>query len=190
MFRGRRLVYVRQSLILSRQHAEQTTHKYSIRMSEEHWLYAWMIYNMKADDLVGSGLKDMYHFYSAALTKWLYQANGQHSNQFAIQKIMELPESPDADARAQSFSHLINDNNFEIYLPKEQETLIRLDFAWRGVELSGNVKFIPFAQFANVKSEKNLQLLTRDSLLQVLIDTPIRKKIFAQWLQQQGGQRA
>ena len=45
IFRGKRLVYVRQSLILSRQHAEQTTYKYSIRMSEEHWLYSWMIFD-------------------------------------------------------------------------------------------------------------------------------------------------
>ncbi len=190
MFRGRRLIYVRQSLILSRQHAEQTTHKYSIRMSEEHWLYAWMIYNMKEDDLVGSGLQDMYHFYSAALTKWLYYVNGQDSNPFAIQKIMKLPESSYADDRAQSLSQFINDNNFEIYLPKEEETFLRLDFAWRGVELGDNVKFIPFAQFANVKSENNVQLLTRESLLQVLIDTPIRKKIFAQLLQQHGGRPA
>ena len=190
MFRGRRLVYVRRSLVLSRQHAEQTTHTYSIRMSEEHWLYSWMIYNVKKDDIVGSNLRDMYHFYSALFTRWFGFDIYQQGMQFALQKIMELPESPNADECAKNLSNLINDGNFETYLPKEQEGIIKFDFGLRGVNLGGNVKFIPFNQFASVKPAQNVRLLHRDLLMQVLIDTPIRKAPFTEWLGSQGGQKA
>ena len=151
-----------------------------------------MAYNLNNDDLVGSGLTDLYHAYSAIFTNYYCDARAPHqaTANFVIQKMMEIPESLDADARAQSLSNLINDSNFKTYFPKEQEGLIRLEFTWRGVNLGGNVKFIPFNQFTNVKPAKNVRLLTRDSLMQVLIDAPIRKQIFAQWLQQQGGRRA
>lgn len=190
LFRGRRLVYVRRSLILSRQHAEQTTNTYSVRMSEEHWLYSWMIYNVKKDDIVGGGLTDLYNLHSAIFTKWFGSYIHQHAIQFAVQKLIELPESPDADIRIKRLSTLINDSNFENYFPKEQEAIIRFDFNLRDVTLGGNVKFIPFSQFASVKPAQNVRLLHRDLLMQVLIDTPIKKPLFAKWLQQQGGQRA
>jgi len=184
IFRGKRLVYVRQSLILSRQHAEQTTYKYSIRMSEEHWLYSWMIYNSNKDDIVGSDLIDMYHFYSALFTKWFSGEIYRDGFQFAIQKIMELPESSDAKERAKILNNIISDSNFKIYLPKEQEFILRQDFYLRGIELADNVKFIPFRQFENVKPEENILLLNRGLLIQMLIDAPIRKKIFEKWILQ------
>ena len=128
MFRGKRLIYVRKSLVLSRQHAEQTTHKYSIRLSEELWLYSWMIYNANKDDIVGSGLTDMYHFYSAFFTKWLNSYNQQHAIRFAIQKINELPESPGTDERIKKLNALINDGKFKTYFPTEQENFLRTAF--------------------------------------------------------------
>lgn len=190
MFRSRRLVYVRQSLILSRQHAEQTTYKYSMRMSEEHWLYSWMVFNLHKHDLAGSGLTDLYHLYSALFTKWLGQSIYEKAFPFIVQKLTELPESPDADARDKQLSNLINDVNVETYLPTEQAEIVKFDFNLRGITLNERVKFIPFNQFANVKPTKNVRLLTRESLMQVLIDAPIRKQLFEQWLQQQGGRLA
>ena len=192
MFRGKRMIYVRRPLVLLRQHAEQTTHTYDIRMSEERWLYNWMIYNLNKDDLVGSGLTDLYHLYGALFTRYYVSEWAPHRTalDLLIRNIMETLESPDVDERADKLNNIINNGNFEIYLPKEQEGLIRQEFGWRGITLGGNVKFIPFNQFANIKPAKNVRLLTRDNLIQVLIDTPIRKQIFAQWLQQQGGQRA
>ncbi|MBR7024910.1 MAG: glycosyltransferase [Selenomonadaceae bacterium] len=190
MFRGKRLIYVRKPLVLSRQHAEQTTHTYSIRISEGQWLFSWMTYNLHKDDIVGSGLTDMYHSYSALFTKWQRSYTHQQAMPLVIQKLTELSESPDAEARAKKLSNLINDGNFETYLPKEQEGIIKFDFGLRGVNLGGNVKFIPFNQFANVKPAQNVRLLHRDLLMQVLIDTPIRKAPFTEWLRSQGGQRA
>ena len=192
MFRGKRLVYVRQPLILSREHSEQTTHIYSIRMSEEHWLYSWMIYNLNEDDFVGSGLTDLYHLYSAIFTKWFSVAGiYQHAIRLVIQKLMELPESPNANERAQKLNAIINDSKFENYFPADQERLIRLDFYWRGIILGGNVKFIPFQQLATIRPAPNIRLLNRKSLTQILIDTPIRKKIFTEWFNKtQGGRRA
>ena len=192
MFRGKRLVYVRQALVLVRQHSEQTTHRYSIRVSEEQWLYSWMVYNLNENDLVGSGLMDLYHLCSALYTKyfgspWLPYRTAIY---YLTPKIIDLPESPDADDRAEVLREQINDSNFETYLPAEQESLLRLDFNLRGVNLGDNVKFIPYKQFANVKPARNIRLLTRESLMQVLIDVPIRKQLFAQWLQRQGGQPA
>ena len=184
------MIYVRKPLVLSRQHAEQTTHTYSIRISEGQWLFSWMTYNLHKDDIVGSGLTDMYHSYSALFTKWQRSYTHQQAMPLVIQKLTELSESPDAEARAKKLSNLINDGNFETYLPKEQEGIIKFDFGLRGVNLGGNVKFIPFNQFANVKPAQNVRLLHRDLLMQVLIDTPIRKAPFTEWLRSQGGQRA
>ena len=190
IFRGKRLVYLRKPLVFYRFHAQQTSYQYSMTTCENEWLYAWMIYNMTPDDLVGSGLTDMYHFYSAAFTKWIYHCNGRHSNQFAVQKLMELPESPNAEEHTKILNDAINDDNYETFLPKEEENILRQDFAWRGVNLGSNVKFIPFKQFSSVKPAQNVRLLNRDLLMQVLVDTPIRKNIFAEWLRSQGGQRA
>lgn len=191
MFRGKRLVYIRRSLILSRQHVEQTTYTYGIRMSEERWLYNWMVYNLNNDDMIGSGLIDMYHLYSALFTRYHFSdwPPQRTALELLIQKIMDTPESPD-DERVGNLSALINDGNFETYFPTEQEGLIRTDFYLRGIALSDNVKFIPFNQFANVKPANNVRLLIRDTLMQVLIDTPIKKKIFEEWLRRQGGQWA
>ena len=103
---------------------------------------------------------------------------------FAIQKIYELPESSDAEERAKNLNNIISDSNFKIYLPKEQEFILRQDFYLRGIELADNVKFIPFRQFENVKPEENILLLNRGLLIQMLIDAPIRKKIFEKWILQ------
>ena len=100
-----------------------------------------------------------------------------------------MPESPDTDDKLNSLDIFINDDNFETFFP-EEENIIRTDFYLRGIALGDNVKFIPFNQFANVKSANNVRLLTRDTLMQVLIDTPIKKKIFEEWLRRQGGQGA
>lgn len=179
MFRGKRLVYVRQPLVLSRQHAEQTTHKYSIRMSEEHWLYSWMVYNLHKDDLVGSGLTDMYHLYSALFTKWFRGKIYQQALPFVAQKILELPESPDIDKRTKDLSDFVGDKACQIFLPAEEEEIIRFDFRLRGITLGDNVEFIPFAQLIKIPLTKNVWTLSRNGLIQLLFDTPIRKEIFA-----------
>lgn len=188
MFRGKRTIFLRKSLILSRSHAEQTTYKYSIMKSEEYWLYSWMAYNLKEDDIVGSGLIDLYHVYSALFTNWFHIGNKmlEGAIQCTIQKLIQLPESPDADIRSQKLESTINDSKFTTYLPREQENNLSLEFMLRGVHLGNNVKFIPFNEFAKVAQEKNIRLFERDLVIQALIDTPIRKKIFINWLNNQG----
>ena len=180
MFRGKRLVYVRQPLILSRQHAEQTTYNYSIIRSEEHWLYSWMAYNLHKDDLVGSGLTDMYNLYSALFTKWYRDYNYQYQQALPLvaKKILELPESPDIDERIKIMSDLLGNESSKFFLPEEEEYALRFDFTLRGITLGDNVKFIPFAQLLTIKPDKNVWTLNRNGLLQLLIDTPIRKEIF------------
>ena len=159
-------------------------------MSEEHWLYSWMVYNVNEDDIIGSGLSDMYHLYSALLTRWFNGYIYSDAVQFVVQKLTELPESPNSDERAKVLNAVVNDKKRKTYFPQEQEELLRREFGWRGVNFGNNVKFIPFNQFANIKPSKDVRLLHRDLLIQALIDTPIRKKIFAEWLRSQGGQRA
>lgn len=191
MFRGKRLIYVRNVLNFKRIHPEETGRKYGVVPAENDWLYTWIAYNIKADDLVGSGLKDLYHFYGALFTKYVGVSFFQHASRFVIQKLYELPESPDADTRAQMLSNSINDGKFQTYFPAEQEGLLRHEFALRGITLGGNVKFVPFAQFPTIKPDKNVRILDRDSLMQALIDTPIRKNLFVQWLNRaQGRQQA
>ena len=191
MFRGRRLVYVRQSLILSRKHAEQTTHKYTIRMSEEHWLYHWMIYNLHKDDIVGSELTDLYHVYSGLFTRWLDTFLQPELN-FLTRKMLELPESPGADERIKTLNDFINNNTNKIYFPKEQEVIMRMDFRLRGISLDQKIKFVPYSQFENLKADKDNWPMIRFDLMQILIDVPIKKKCLEEELvrQAQGGQKA
>lgn len=193
MFRGKRLIHVRKALFMRRTHAEQTGRTYTLTGSESIWLYSWMIYNLHKDDIVGSGLTDLYHLHSALFTRSSHMSwwRPPYDVNAIVRKLMELPESPDADVRAQRLNATINDGNFETYLPKEEQDTILFDFSLRGVSLGGNVKFISFNQFASVKPASNVRLLNRDALLQALIDTPIRKQIFVEWLQRtQGGNRA
>lgn len=188
MFRGRRLIYLHQSLVLSRSHTEQTTYKYSITSSEEYWLYSWLAYNLKEDDIVGSGLTDLYHAYSALFTRWfnidakIYEG----AIQCTIQKLLQLPESQEADVRSKELDDAINDSNFTTYFPSEQENVLDLEFTLRGVRLGNNVKFIPISEFEKVAHYKNIRLFDRDVVLQSLFDTPIRKEIFVNWLNNQG----
>ena len=186
ILRGKRLIYIRKPLVYSRIHPQSTTNNYSLRFSESDWFRHWSYYNLNEDDIVGSGLTDLYHLYSALFTFRVNSPN-KRAVVFLMQKIAEVPESPAADERVQHLDKLINNGTFKIFFPKEQESLLRLDFAWRGVNLGDNVKFIPFAQFASVKPANNVRLLTRESLMQVLIDAPIRKQLFTQWLDKQGG---
>lgn len=190
MFRGKRLIFIHKPLVLSRRHSEQTTNTLSLKPTESAWFWHWSFFSLHKDDIVGSGLTDMYHLYSGLFTKWQRNYAHQQAMPLVIQKLTELSESPDAEARAKNLSNLINDGNFETYLPKEQEGIIKFDFGLRGVNLGGNVKFIPFNQFASVKPAQNVRLLHRDLLMQVLIDTPIRKAPFTEWLSSQGGQKA
>ena len=190
MFRGKKLIYIRKPLLLSRKHPESTTNTYAIRDTEAAWFWHWAFYNVTPDDIIGSGLTDIYHLYSGLFTwhQWSPYKNGMN---FLAQKLMELPESPNANERAQKLNAIINDSKFENYFPADQERLIRLDFYWRGIILGGNVKFIPFQQLATIRPAPNIRLLNRKSLTQILIDTPIRKKIFTEWFNKtQGGRRA
>lgn len=69
IFRKRRLLNLRERLVIVRSHSQQTTHTYSKVQKENEWLFHWMISNVEPDDLVGSGLTDMYNLYSAFLTR-------------------------------------------------------------------------------------------------------------------------
>lgn len=190
MFRGKRLIFLPKILYLSREHTMRTGHTLSPLMAaEDNWVDTCIVYNLDKDDVVGSGLTDLYHLYSAFFTKFVGFSFSYAVN-FLHQKLIELPESPDADERTKILDDAINAGNFETYLPKEQEGIIKFDFGLRGVNLGGNVKFIPFNQFASVKPAQNVRFLNRDLLMQVLIDTPIRKAPFTEWLRSRGGQMA
>ena len=71
MFRGKRLIYLRKSLILSRFHEAQTTNTYDKIVDEEKFLRYYMFSSLESDDLVGSGLTGLYHLYSAVFSRWL-----------------------------------------------------------------------------------------------------------------------
>ena len=190
LFRGKRLIYVRKLLNFCRIHQKNMSINYNLVPVENDWMHSWMYLNMTEDDIVGSGLTDLYNLYSALFTRKLLSPNLIRAREFLIKKILTMPESPDTDDKLNSLDIFINDDNFETFFPEEEENIIRTDFYLRGIALGDNVKFIPFNQFENVKTANNVRLLTRDTLMQVLIDTPIKKKIFEEWLSRQGGQRA
>ncbi len=69
MFRGRRLLYVSERLIQSREHIEQVTHTYKKMNDEEQWLYHWMAESLQKDDLRGTSL-DLYNLFGILLGRF------------------------------------------------------------------------------------------------------------------------
>ncbi len=178
MFRGKRLIYLRDTLIISRVHSEQTNRTYSKLSEEERWLYMWLVQSTEPADLVGSGLIDMYHFYSAFFTRWSMQY--PEAADFALKKLLELPESPNTDERIENFINFLNQDEYETYFLKKFETLIKQAMALRSISFESDEKFISINQayqLFQIKSEKPVRVLEFLSLLQWLIDTPIKKEI-------------
>lgn len=178
MFRGKRLIYIPEILYFTRQHPDQTGNTSPLMRIDDSWLNHWMIYNFHKDDLVGSGLTDLYHLYSAIFTRYIWTPyHDSPEYKFVVRKIADTPESPDANERAQTLSELVNDRRFITYLPKEDEYHLKIDFDLRAVTLGDNVKFLPFEQMMEIEPAENIRLLHRELLLQALIDTPVRKEI-------------
>lgn len=175
MFRGKRLIYLRDTLIVSRRHDEQAGRTYSKFRDEEIWLYNWMIQNVESDDIVGSGLTDMYHFYSANFSRWFKHYTGEAK--YAFQKLKELPESPDTDERIAKFIDFLNQEEYDTYFLKEEEPLIKQAFALRGLVLEDESVFIPETQLQEIESEKKFRVLDIINLFQWLMDTPIKKSV-------------
>ena len=175
MFRGRRLIYLRDTLIISRNHPQQTGKTYSKVREEELWLYDWLVKSVEADDLVGSGLTDMYHFYSAAFTKFSISIFAD-ATKYSLQKLRELPESPDSEERRLKFLNFLNQAEYDTYFFKEHEQIIKQTFVLRGITPDAS-KFIPISQVPAIKSDKKIRFFDFRSLMQLLIDTPVKKSI-------------
>ncbi|MBR6012602.1 MAG: glycosyltransferase [Selenomonadaceae bacterium] len=174
MFRGKRLIYIRKSLILSRVHIEQTTRTYDRIMEEEKWLHYYLFSNLESDDLVGSGLTDLYHLYSAVFSRWLHFPYPDALS-FVFQKLNELPESPDTNERIKKFRKFLLDKKYKTYFLSESEQPLRIAFALRGME--NDLNFIPSEQAVNIIRKNNVRIFDFISLRQWLIDTPIKKDL-------------
>ena len=178
LFRGKRLIYIRKSLIISRSHPQQTTHSLSGLMNvEEKWLYFRMLYDANENDICGSGLTDMYNFYCAVFSRWA-QSKFKNAVDFAAEKIKSLPESPDTDERINKLAEFLNQGEYDTYFIKDHEIRIKLELALRGIVLQDDDKFVTLNQLNTLKSDKKIRLLDLVSLFQWLIDTPIKKEIF------------
>ncbi len=175
MFRGKRLIYLNDTLVIVRDHNKQTGKTYSKVWEEEQWLYNWLVQSVKPDDLLGSGLTDMYHFYSAFLTRHLNRIYFA-AIEYALQKIRELPESPDIEERIRRFVNFLNHPEYDTYFLKENLSIIQQAFFFRGIKLPES-RFILGNQISTIKSDKKIRVFDFNSLLQWLIDTPMRKSI-------------
>ena len=175
IFRGKRLVYIRKSLIMSRTHSEQTSRTYDKTLAEERWLHHWMFQNLESDDLVGSGLTDMYHLHSALFSRWIY-SNYREAVNFSFQKLQELPESPDTDERIKSFKKFLLNSKYKTYFLKESEQQLRLALSLRGIDPE-RLNFVSMEEALNIARKKNVRIFEFLSLMQWLIDTPIKKNI-------------
>lgn len=174
MFRGKRLIYIPKSLILSRAHVEQTTRTYDKIAEEEKWLHYYLFSNLESDDLVGSGLTDLYHLYSAVFSRWLHFPYPE-ANFFVFQKLNELPESPDTDERIKKFKKFLFDKKYKNYFLKDSEQPLKIAFALRGI--NSDLNFISAEQVANIARKNDVRIFSFDSLRQWLIDTPIKKEL-------------
>ena len=140
IFRKKRLIYLRDTLIISRVHSEQTGKTYNKVSDEEHWLYMWLVKSTEPDDLVGSGLNDMYHFYSSFFTRFIVTQFIDAAN-YAFKKLQELPESPYTESRNKMLESFLNDERYETYFLKGLERIIHTALMLRGISLKQNVKF-------------------------------------------------
>ena len=181
LFRGKRLVYVRKSLFISRTHAQQVTYTYGKRIDEERWLHLWMFQNMNENDLVGSGLTDMYHFYSAAFSRWLY-SNYREAVEFAFQKLHEVPEAIDTDERIKRFLSFLANPNYDTYFLKDSEQPVKLALALRGINVNES-RFISNEQALDfATTQRNVRIFDFVSLFQWIIDTPIKKELLDKYV--------
>lgn len=175
MFRGKRLIYVRKSLFQSRMHAEQVTHTYGKRIDEERWLHHWMFSSMDNNDIVGSGLTDMYHLHSALFTRWLF-SNYREAVDYSFRQLQILPESPGTDERIKIFKKFLMDKKYKTYFLKGSEQQLKLVLTLRDVEIE-HLNFIPMEQALEIARKKNVRVFEFLSLIQWLIDTPIKKEL-------------
>ena len=176
IFRGKRLIYLRDTLVIVRSHPQQTGRTYDKVLEEERWLYNWMAQNVEFDDLVGSGFTDMYHFFSAVFSRWLRHHSGEAI--YALQKLKELPESPDIEERIRRFVNFLNHPEYDTYFLKENLSVIQQAFFFRGIKLPES-RFILGNQISMIKSDKKIRVFSFHSLMQWLIDTPIIKSKIA-----------
>ena len=173
MFRGKRIIYVREYTSIYRPHPKQVSKNYTGVKKENHWLFHWMIQNVEEDDLVGSGLSDMYHFYSAAFTKW-FGSEYTEAVELCINKLMQLPESPDIEKRAQNFIDILNEDKIETYFLEEEFKAIEFALNLRGIT-PPHLRIISRKDINKVIGN-NVRIFNYFSLLQAFFDTPIRKK--------------
>ena len=161
--------------MVTRRHPQQTTNtKAALMTVEEKWLYGWMFYSANENDIVGSGLSDMYNFYSAVFSKWCHSRFTDATN-FVLAKMKELPESPDTLERIQKFFYFINQSEYDTYFLKEHESLIKQALILRGI-MPDDKKFVALNQIPN-PIKQTIRVLDFNSLMQWLIDTPIKKDI-------------
>ena len=115
MFRGKRVVFIPDSLIQSRVHMEQVTYKYEKCDEEEEWLYSWMLEKIKSEDIDGSG----FSFYQilCIYAQKLYDDNMINVAQKVIDRIKQLQQPDDIDCKIISFCNKYNINRRDgVYL--------------------------------------------------------------------------
>lgn len=86
-----------------------------------------------------------------------------------------MPESPDTDERIQKFLNFLNQKDCYTFFLKEYAPLIKQAFALRDLSFRDDSIFIPASQIKTLKADKPIRVFDYDSLLQWLIDTPIKK---------------
>ena len=60
---------------------------YNLVSVENDWMHSWMYLNMTEDDIVGSGLTDLYNLYSALFTRKLLSPNLIRAREFLIKNL-------------------------------------------------------------------------------------------------------
>ena len=180
MFRGKRLIYLRKALILSRVHAEQTTKTYDKIKDEEEFLREYMVSNLEAGDIVGSGLTDLYHAYSAFFSRYINHLHMINAIEFVYQKLKELPESPDTDERIKKFKEFLFDPNYKTYyLDNDYKDLLKIELLLRGISPQ-NLNFVSIEEMNKIaQNNRNgkIRFFEFVLLLQWIIDTPIKKDL-------------
>ena len=91
MFKDRRLIYVKQSLVCSRVHENQVTVKYEGMQREAEQLWTWMLEALQHVDMEKNGISP-YHFYSMMLTQFALQSGWPKTKRLLIDVVQRLEE--------------------------------------------------------------------------------------------------
>lgn len=137
MFRGKRVRYLQDRLIITRCHDEQGSNTYNKIREEESWLYEWMARELKESDIQGSNMS-LYQTLCAYIMR-LYKSGHDEGIRVAYRRIIELCEPSGIEQKITEFKNKFNLNNrngLYLYCAGRRGKMLLLSLKMRDVSVA------------------------------------------------------